>query len=124
MHHRDGWGVGLTTLTALGNLLPILPEEEKYLALLQGLRRVAVDCDGAPSRRDRQPLAAEQVPPLRLLCRRFRHWTSVRHRDGAERTLLTAITAGTSPAQLATLLLIAVTGPHICRRRPRTRFRH
>jgi hypothetical protein len=24
-HHGDGWGVGLTILTALGNLLPVLP---------------------------------------------------------------------------------------------------
>jgi nitrite reductase/ring-hydroxylating ferredoxin subunit len=108
-HHRDGWGVGLTILTALGNLLPILPEEERYLALFHGLRRVAADCDEAPPRRDRQPLAAEQARPLRLLGRWLRHWTSVRHRDGAERTLLTAISAGTSPAELATLLLIAVT---------------
>ena len=26
--NRDGWGVGLTILTALGNLLPALPEED------------------------------------------------------------------------------------------------
>jgi nitrite reductase/ring-hydroxylating ferredoxin subunit len=26
-HNRDGWGVGLTILTALANLLPMLPEE-------------------------------------------------------------------------------------------------
>jgi hypothetical protein len=26
--NRGGWGVGLTILTALGNLLPVLPEEE------------------------------------------------------------------------------------------------
>jgi hypothetical protein len=25
--NRDGWGVGLTILTALGNLIPSLPEE-------------------------------------------------------------------------------------------------
>jgi nitrite reductase/ring-hydroxylating ferredoxin subunit len=30
--NRDGWGVGLTILTALANLLPLLPEEEAYLA--------------------------------------------------------------------------------------------
>ena len=35
-HHGDGWGVGLTILTALGNLLPVLPEEETYLALFHG----------------------------------------------------------------------------------------
>jgi hypothetical protein len=34
--NRDGWGVGLTILTALANLLPMLPEEETYLALFHG----------------------------------------------------------------------------------------
>src|SRR5437660_304694 len=39
--NRDGWGVGLTILTALANLLPMLPEAEAYLALFHGARRVA-----------------------------------------------------------------------------------
>ena len=51
--NRDGWGVGLTILTALGNLLPVLPEEEAYLALFHGARRVAADCDGQAPRRER-----------------------------------------------------------------------
>jgi hypothetical protein len=37
--NRDGWGVGLTILTALANLLPRLREEEAYLALFQGAAR-------------------------------------------------------------------------------------
>src|SRR6266436_8242039 len=53
VRHRDGWGVGQTIVTALGNLIPSLPEEETYLALFHGLRRVASDCDGVPPRRDR-----------------------------------------------------------------------
>jgi len=36
--NRDGWGVGLTILTALANLLPVLPEEEAYLALEAAVR--------------------------------------------------------------------------------------
>jgi hypothetical protein len=44
-----------------------------------------------------------------LLGRWLRHWTQVRHRDGAERTLLTAIAGGASPAELAALMLTAVT---------------
>ena len=55
--NRDGWGIGLTILTALGNLLPLLPAEETYLALFHGLRRVAADCEDQPPRRDRAPLA-------------------------------------------------------------------
>src|SRR5262249_14860642 len=51
--NRDGWDVGLTILTALANLLPVLPEEETYLALFHGARRVAADCDGEAPRRER-----------------------------------------------------------------------
>jgi hypothetical protein len=36
--NRDGWGVGLTILTALANLLPVLPEEQAYLALFHGAK--------------------------------------------------------------------------------------
>ena len=39
--NRDGWGVGLTILTALANLLPALPEDEAYLDLFHGARHVA-----------------------------------------------------------------------------------
>lgn len=107
--HRDGWGTGLTILTALSNLIPSLPEEETYLSLFHGLRSVASDCDSRPPRRDRQPLAACGSRGLPLLGRWLRHWTRVRHRDGAERSLLTAIADGATPAELAALLLTAVT---------------
>ena len=60
--NRDGWGVGLTILTALGNLVPGLPEEETYLALFHGARRVAADCAGQAPRRDRAPLASTPRP--------------------------------------------------------------
>ena len=107
--NRDGWGVGLTILTALAKLIPSLPEEETYLALYKGISRVARDCDGASPRRDRQPLAPRQYQPLPVLKRWFRHWTRVRHRDAAERTLLTVIASGASSIELAALMLIAVT---------------
>jgi nitrite reductase/ring-hydroxylating ferredoxin subunit len=107
--NRDGWGIGLTILTALAKLIPSLPEEETYLALYKGMSRVARDCDGASSRRDRQPLAPREYQPLPVLERWFRQWTRVRHRDAAERTLLTAIASGASSIDLAALMLIAVT---------------
>jgi nitrite reductase/ring-hydroxylating ferredoxin subunit len=107
IQNRDGWGVGLTTLTALGNLLPVLPEEETYLALFHGARRVAADCDGEAPRRPRAALASR--PDLATLKRWLRRWTTVRHREAAERTLLTAIAVGASPAALADLLLVADT---------------
>jgi nitrite reductase/ring-hydroxylating ferredoxin subunit len=107
IQNRDGWGVGLTILTALGNLLPVLPEEETYLALFHGARRVAADCDGQAPRRRRAALASR--PDLATLERWLRRWTTVRHREAAKRTLLTAVAASASPAALAELLLAANT---------------
>ncbi|MFH0301129.1 Rieske (2Fe-2S) protein [Bradyrhizobium sp. 31Argb] len=105
--NRDGWSVGLTILTALANLLPVLPEEEAYLALFHGARRVAADCNGEAPRRDRAPLGSRPDPAA--LKRWLRRWTTVRHREAAERTLLTAIAAGFSPAELADALFAAAT---------------
>jgi nitrite reductase/ring-hydroxylating ferredoxin subunit len=105
--NRDGWRVGLSVLTALANLLPDLPEEEAYLALFHGARRVAADCDGQPPRRERAPLEGRPEPAT--LKRWLRRWTKVRHREAAERTLLTAIAERLSPAVLADALLAAAT---------------
>src|SRR5215472_13688165 len=105
--NRDGWDTGLTILTALGRLLPFLSEEETHLALFHGARRVAADCDGATPRRGREPIASQ--PDLATLKRWLRRWVAVRHRDAAERTVLTAIIGGASPAALADLLFAAET---------------
>jgi nitrite reductase/ring-hydroxylating ferredoxin subunit len=107
VQNRDGWGIGATILTALGNLLAVLPEEETYLALFHGTRKVAADCDGEAPRRERAPLASR--PDLATLQRWLRHWSAVRHREAAERTLLTAIATGAPPAALARLLFAAAT---------------
>jgi nitrite reductase/ring-hydroxylating ferredoxin subunit len=105
--NRDGWGVGLTILTALANLLPSLPEGEAYLALFHGASRVAVDCEGEAPRRERAPLGSEPDPGV--LKRWLRRWTNVRHREAAERTLLTGIAEGLPPAELADILVAAET---------------
>jgi len=105
--NRDGWGVGLTILTALANLLPVLPEEQVYVALFHGARHVAADCDGEAPRRERAALGSRPDPAT--LTRWLRRWTNVRHREAADRTLLTAIAAGASPAVLADALLAAGT---------------
>ena len=105
--NRDGWGVGLTILTALANLLPVLPEEQAYVALFHGARHVAADCDDEAPRRERAALGSRPDPAT--LTRWLRRWTNVRHREAADRTLLTAIAAGASPAVLADALLAAGT---------------
>jgi hypothetical protein len=48
-------------------------------------------------------------PDLITLKRWLRRWVAVRHRDAAERTVITAISGGTSPASLADLLFAAET---------------
>ena len=103
----NGWGSGMTVLTALGNLLPILSEEETFLALFHGIRRLAADCDGAAPHRRRSALAGR--PGRRPLKRWLPRWAAVRHEDAAERTILTAISDGAQPAALADLLLAAET---------------
>jgi nitrite reductase/ring-hydroxylating ferredoxin subunit len=105
--NRDGWATGLTILTALANVLPSLPEADAYLALFQGARHVAADCDGQAPRRERVPLGSR--PDTATLKGWLRRWTKVRHREAAERTLLTAIAAGASPSVLADMLLAAET---------------
>jgi nitrite reductase/ring-hydroxylating ferredoxin subunit len=105
--NRDGWGVGLTILVALGNLLPALPEQDVYLALFHGARRVGQDCADQPPRRERAPLASR--PDAAALKRWLQRWTSVRHREAAERTMLTAVASGVSQTVLADALLAAVT---------------
>jgi nitrite reductase/ring-hydroxylating ferredoxin subunit len=107
VQNRDGWSAGLTILTALGNLLPFLSDEDAYLALFHGARHVAADCDGEAPRRERTPLGGRPEPAA--LKRWLRRWTSVRHREAAERTLLTAIASDLSPAMLADALLTAGT---------------
>jgi nitrite reductase/ring-hydroxylating ferredoxin subunit len=106
--NRDSWASGMTSLTALANLIPYLGEETTYLALYQGSIRVADDCAGRPPRRKKQPLESAAVP-LATLKRWLRNWTEVRHRDAAERTLLTAIDAGATPTELCDLLYTAAT---------------
>ncbi len=105
--HRDRWGVGLTTLMAVADVLPVLDEEDRFLALFHGIAAVAEDCDGEPPRVDSEPLGGNV--PLKTLARWLRHWVRVRHRSGAERTLRTAIASGASPQWLAGAMLTAVT---------------
>jgi len=107
VRNRDGWSSGHTILTALGQLMPLLSEEETHLALFHGSRHVAADCDGATPRRARAPLASQT--DLATLKGWLRRWVAVRHREAAERTVLTAIAGGASPAGLADLLFAAET---------------
>jgi hypothetical protein len=88
-------------------IVPVLTEQEVYLALFHGVRRVAADCAGQAPRRERAALASSHEFPV--LKRWLQNWTTVRHRDAAERTVLTAIEGAASPATLADLMVAAGT---------------
>jgi hypothetical protein len=63
-----------------------------YLALFHGIQRVAIDCDREAPARQRFSLSSRPSPAA--LKRWLRSWAAVRHREAAERTVLTAIAIG------------------------------
>jgi nitrite reductase/ring-hydroxylating ferredoxin subunit len=107
-YRADGWGPGLTILTAMGNVLPDLTPEDRMRALSQGLVQIASDCAGEPPRFEQDAFDDHD-----LSTRRLSHWlrdtVEVRDSDGAERCLRTAIETGYDDATLAGLLLRAAT---------------
>lgn len=108
VRNRNGWGPGLTLLTAVARVAEHLEDETRYLALYQATRQVAADCAGQSPRRALLPLESEELSFVTLK-RWMRYWAQVRHREGAERTLLTAIQNGCSQVELADLIFSAAT---------------
>ena len=84
-----------------------LDDDDRSVALAEGIGAVAQDCEGEAPFVDGEPLAG--APPLDTLARWFRQWVRVRHTSAAERTLRTAIDAGASPSWLAATMLVAAT---------------
>ena len=103
-----GWGDGLTILTAMANLQPLLFAEDRPLSLYHGARRVSDDAMNRQERIMLDPLPTAAIPDDRLK-RWFREYVEVRDADPAERTLRTAIAAGWSPEQLIDMLAAAGT---------------
>src|SRR5579872_5139162 len=105
---RDSWGSGMVILGAMANLCPTLPQDIAALALSHGIVATARDSAGMAPRRDRHALSRTDMD-LETARRWFRHWTLSRHRDGAERTLMTVLEQGFSPAQVADIIFSAIT---------------
>ncbi len=105
---RDAFGPGLVILTAMANIADMVPNPVAALALAQGVTRAAGDAAGATPHRPRQPLEREDLRPATAL-RWMRRWVAARHRDGAERTLLTVLASGADRAALANTLFPAIT---------------
>lgn len=107
-YRQDGWGQGLTMLTAFQNMLPALDTEDRPRAIYLGIGAVARETAGSPPRFAIDPLPSNEtdIPTLK---RWFRRFVEVRNSDGAERTLVSAIRAGADHRQMADMLFAAVT---------------
>ncbi|WP_028552099.1 Rieske (2Fe-2S) protein [Paenibacillus sp. UNC451MF] len=105
---RQGWGSGLTILTAMANVLPKLDKQGRILALFQGLLHTARDSAGSGTRFLLNPLPNTSVTKERLT-----EWycdcIEVRDTRGAERVLLTAVQAGADEIRLFSMMSMAVT---------------
>ncbi len=97
----NSWTEGMVRLSCVANLYPDLSRETAYQALLYAIRQIAAETSGSVPRREREPLDADGHP-VEVLKGWLRQWVMTRHRDGAERTVLTALRC-LSHAELADL---------------------
>jgi len=107
-NRAEGWGSGLTVLTAMANVLPHLWPADRPLALVQGLAFLSRDTMGHAPRFPLQPLSSPAAPPEQLAAW-YRRFIETRSADAAERTLATAIAGGMPLPQLAAMMAAAVT---------------
>lgn len=106
--NRDAFGPGLVILTAMAHVAELLPAEQAALALAQGVTRAAADAAGQAPHRRREPLDRAELEP-ETARRWLRRWTAARHREGAERTLVTLLQAGADPACASDAVCAAIT---------------
>ena len=104
----SGWGQALSMMTCSANMLEYLYEDDRPLALYQGIRHVASECSGRPPRFMVDPLpTAERRPDV--FKQWFRNFIEVRDDEGAERCLRTAIDLGFSQRQIADMIFAGAT---------------
>jgi nitrite reductase/ring-hydroxylating ferredoxin subunit len=109
-YRAEGWGSGLTVLTAMANLLPELRPEDRALALVHGLAFLSNDTRNHAPRFPLGPLGDGQADPDRLISW-YRRFIDTRSSDAAERALATAIAnAGVDVAGRA---LVAAATDHV-----------
>jgi len=106
--NRDAFGPGLVILTAMAHVADLVPAEQAALALAQGVTRAAGDAAGQSPHRRREPLDRDDLA-AETARRWMRRWTAARHREGAERTLITLVEAGADPAAASDAVFAAIT---------------
>lgn len=102
-----GWSEGLTRLGCVLNLSPYLSAEGAYEALYYATRQIGQETAAAVPHRNKPPLDGDGYDAAEL-DQWLRQWVRTRHRDGAERTLLTAAHT-LEPADFSRLLTAAAT---------------
>lgn len=105
---RAGWGPAMTILTCMANVAEKLTDADKVLALYQGLLHVSSETSSSAPRIPLTRLETE-THSLEQLKTWFRYFIEVRNADGAERTILTAISQGATPAQICDMMVAAAT---------------
>ncbi len=103
-----GWGPAMTILTASANILPHLAEDDRSVALYQGLLHVSRECAGRPPRFVVDSLPTGETRP-EVFKRWFRNFIDVRDDDAAERCLRTAIELAIPPDDIADMVFAAAT---------------
>ena len=97
---------GLIRLACVARLYPSLSKETAYQGLYYAIRAIANEASDSPPRRAREALLEEH--DLVTLKGWLRQWVQTRHRDGAERTALTALRE-LSPQENADLIFTGAT---------------
>ena len=104
----SGWGQAMSMMTCSANMLGHLYQDDRSLALYQGIRHVASECAGRPPRFLVDPLPTGETRP-EVFKQWFRDFIEVRDDEGAERCLRTAIDLGISQREIADMVFAAAT---------------
>ncbi|MFP6836253.1 MAG: Rieske 2Fe-2S domain-containing protein [Pseudomonadales bacterium] len=98
---------GLIRLICIARLYPNLSRDTAYQGLYYAIRKIAEEASTSTPRRPRDPLAqgGHDLDTLKLW---LRQWVQTRHRDGAERTVLTAVEK-LAPDEIAELVFMGAT---------------
>lgn len=108
-NRAQGWGGGMTVLTAMANVVPFLRPDDRPLALTQALAFLAGDVGGHAPRFGLDPLRGTKVDADRLNSW-YRRFIDTRSGDAAERALATALSEGVaSRAEVETMMFAAAT---------------
>jgi len=107
-NRASGWSTGLSIFTALVNVLPSLDDDDRRLALFQGVVHVARSTQGQPPNFDLEALDTTETRPSRYL-EWFRRFADNRSEEAAERALRTAIRLGFPAGAVGDMVFAACT---------------